>query len=189
MQKKPGLVKLKSIFEVVETVPDPTAFRLPVVQSGARVVFSVDGRPVSAHDGEMLAAALMAAGVMIVFTVICRLLAAPMVGFFSSDTQVVAVGAEYLRIVCWTFAGSGIIYVGSSMFQALGHTMPALVASFCRIALVAVPAFIMSGMPGFQLRWIWYLSIAALIVQLTLNLLLLQREMRVRLAFAPVERT
>jgi Na+-driven multidrug efflux pump len=126
---------------------------------------------------------------MIVFTVICRLLAAPMVGFFSSDTQVVAVGAEYLRIVCWTFAGSGIIYVGSSMFQALGHTMPALVASFCRIALVAVPAFIMSGMPGFQLRWIWYLSIAALIVQLTLNLLLLQREMRVRLAFAPVERT
>jgi len=44
-------------------------------------------------------------------------------------------------------------------------------------------------MPGFQLRWIWYLSIAALIVQLTLNLLLLQREMRVRLAFAPVERT
>jgi D-hydroxyproline dehydrogenase subunit gamma len=64
VQKKPGLVKLKSIFEVVETVPDPTAFRLPVVQSGARVVFSVDGRPVSAHDGEMLAAALMAAGIV-----------------------------------------------------------------------------------------------------------------------------
>ena len=128
---------------------------------------------------------------MIVFTVICRFLAAPMVGFFSSDAQVVAVGAEYLRIVCWTFAGSGIIFVGSSMFQALGHTMPALIASFCRIVLVAVPAFAMSAMAGFQLRWIWYLSIVTLIVQVILNLLLLRREMRIRLAFAPVvpERT
>ena len=166
---------------------------MPVVALGFAVA-PVAGQNFGARKADRVrltfrAAALMAAGVMIVFTVICRLLAAPMVGFFSSDTQVVAVGAEYLRIVCWTFAGSGIIYVGSSMFQALGHTMPALVASFCRIALVAVPAFIMSGMPGFQLRWIWYLSIAALIVQLTLNLLLLQREMRVRLAFAPVERT
>jgi hypothetical protein len=43
----------------------------------------------------------------------------------------------------------------------------------------------MSRMPGFQLHWIWYLSVAALIIQLALNLLLLQREMRLRLAFAP----
>ena len=64
MQKKPSLVKLKSIFGVVETVPDPTAFRLPVVQSGPRVTFSIDGRVVSAYDGEMLATALMAAGIV-----------------------------------------------------------------------------------------------------------------------------
>ena len=71
------------------------------------------------------------------------------------------------------------------MFQALGHTLPALVASFCRIVLVAIPAFILSRMPGFHLNWIWYLSIAALIVQLVINLLLLKRELRLRLQFAP----
>jgi Na+-driven multidrug efflux pump len=106
-----------------------------------------------------------------------------MVGFFSSDPQVVAVGAEYLRIVSWTFAASGIIFVGSSMFQALGHTVPALLASFSRIVLVAIPAFILQRAPGFQLNWIWYLSVGALIVQLALMLFLLDREMRRRLVF------
>ena len=125
----------------------------------------------------------MAAGVMIVFTVVCRIFAAALIAFFSSDPQVVAVGAEYLRIVSWTFAASGVIFVGSSMFQALGHTLPALIASFSRLVLVAVPAFILSSAPGFRLNWIWYLSVGALIVQLAVMLLLLQREMRVRLAF------
>ena len=45
-------------------MPDSTAFRLPIVQSRPRVVFSVDGRHVGAHAGEMLAAALMAAGIV-----------------------------------------------------------------------------------------------------------------------------
>jgi Na+-driven multidrug efflux pump len=127
----------------------------------------------------------MAAAVMIAFTLICQAFAAPMVAFFSGDPQVVAVGNEYLSIVSWTFAASGIIYVGSSMFQALGHTLPALLASFSRIVLVTVPAFILSRTPGFQLNWIWYLSVGALIVQLAVNLLLLRREMRRRLAFPP----
>jgi hypothetical protein len=39
-------------------------------------------------------------------------------------------------------------------------------------------------MPGFQLHWIWYLSVFALLVQLAVTLLLLQREMGRRLAFA-----
>jgi hypothetical protein len=35
--------------------------------------------------------------------------------------------------------------------------------------------------PGFALRWIWYISAAAVLVQLLLNLLLLKREFRLRL--------
>jgi len=162
---------------------------MPVVALGFAVA-PVAGQNFGARKADRVrstfrTAASMAAGVMIAFTVFCRLLGGSLVSVFSSDPQVVAVGAEYLRIVSWTFAASGIIFVGSSMFQALGHTMPALIASFCRILLVAIPAFVMSRMPGFQLHWIWYLSVAAIIIQLALNLLLLQREMRLRLAFAP----
>jgi putative MATE family efflux protein len=161
---------------------------MPVVALGFAVA-PVAGQNFGARKPDRVRAtfrssALMAAGLMIVFTVICQIAGASMVRFFSNDPQVVAVGAEYLRIVSWTFAASGIIFVGSSTFQALGHTLPALIASFCRIILVAVPALMLSRMPGFQLRWIWYLSVVALIVQLGINLLLLRREMRIRLNFA-----
>lgn len=160
---------------------------MPVVALGFAVA-PVAGQNVGARKPDRVrstfrSAALMAAGVMIAFTLICRMFAASMVGLFSSDPQVMAVGAEYLRIVSWTFAASGIIFVGSSMFQALGHTLPALLASFSRIVLVAIPAFILSRTPGFQLHWIWYLSVGALIVQLVLMLFLLDREMRRRLGF------
>jgi MATE family, multidrug efflux pump len=130
------------------------------------------------------AAALMAIGVMVLLTVICQLEAAVLIRVFSRDPQVIDVGAEYLRIVSWTFPASGVVFVGGSMFQALGHTLPALVASLARIVLVGIPAFILAHMPGFQLHWIWYLSVGALIVQLAVNQLLLFREFRRRLSFA-----
>jgi putative MATE family efflux protein len=163
---------------------------MPVVALGFAVA-PVAGQNFGAGRAERVLSAFrsavaMAAGVMLLLTIICRLAGAQMVGVFSSDPQVIAVGAEYLRIVSWTFAASGVIYVGSSMFQALGHTLPALVASFSRIALVAIPAFVLSRLPGFQLHWIWYLSVGAVLVQLALNLLLLRREFRRRLRFEPV---
>ena len=120
--------------------------------------------------------AAMAAGVMLAFMLIVLATAGPLVHVFSGDSQVIAVGSEYLRIVSWTFVMSGIVYVSSSMFQAMGNTVPALMASFTRIALVAIPAFVLARMAGFELRWIWYLSVAAGTVQIAINLTLLRRE-------------
>lgn len=131
-------------------------------------------------------AALMAAGAMVLWTIACLTARAAMVGVFSSDPEVIAVGAEYLRIVSWTFVASGVIFVASSMFQAVGNTLPALMASLVRIVVVAIPAFLLSRLPGFELHWIWYLSVAAVMLQLVINLLLLRREFRRRLSFAPV---
>ena len=163
---------------------------MPVVALGFAVA-PVAGQNFGARRAERVrstfrSAVFMAAGVMVLLTIACRLAGASMVRVFSSDPQVIAVGAEYLRIVSWTFAASGVIYVGSSMFQALGHTLPALLASFARIVIVAIPAFLLSRFPGFQLEWVWYLSVASVLVQLALNLLLLRREFRRRLTFAPV---
>jgi putative MATE family efflux protein len=128
-------------------------------------------------------ASLFAAGVMLAFTVACNLVPEPMIRFFSSDPQVIAVGAEYLVIVSWSLVASGIIFVNGSMFQAMGNTIPPLVASFLRILVVAIPALLLARTAGFQLRWVWYLSVAAAILQLLLNLLLLRREFRTRLQF------
>jgi putative MATE family efflux protein len=132
------------------------------------------------------AAALIATAGMMLFAALCHIAPAAMIRVFSSDPQVVEVGAEYLRIVSWNFVASGIVFVASSIFQAMGNTIPSLVASFVRILFVAVPAVILSRLPGFELRWIWYISVAAVTVQLVMQLLLLKREFRRRLVFDPM---
>jgi putative MATE family efflux protein len=128
-------------------------------------------------------AAVLAGGGMLLLAVAVWLGGDVMVRAFSNDPEVVAVGVEYLNIVAFNFVASGIIFVSSSMFQAMGNTMPSLITSVARIVIIAVPVVILAQMPGFTLRSIWYISAAAVAVQLALNLLLLRREFRVRLTF------
>jgi len=131
-------------------------------------------------------AALMASGVMVLFIVVCNLVPAALVGVFTNDPAVMIVGVEYLRIISSNYVASGMIFVASSMFQAMGNTMPSLFASAARIVLVLVPALVLARMPGFQLRWIWYLSAGAVWIQLALSMLLLRREFGRRLGFEPI---
>ena len=123
---------------------------------------------------------------MLALTLVAQLFAPTMVGVFSPDPRVVAVGAQYLRIICWSFVFSGVLFVNSSMFQAMGNTLPSLATSGIRLVAVSLPAVLLSRLPGFELRWIWWLSVASVTLQLALSLWLLQREFRKRLAFAPV---
>ncbi len=125
--------------------------------------------------------AWMAAGAMAALAVVCLLVPAPMVRFFSTDPAVIRVGEEYLRILAWSFIGSGVTFVVSSTFQAIGNSVPPLLTSFARLALFAIPAFLLAGVAGFELRWIWYLSTASILVQVVLNLVLLAREFRRKL--------
>jgi Na+-driven multidrug efflux pump len=127
---------------------------------------------------------MMAAGYMFLAAIICNIAPAALVAVFSPDRDVIATGDEYLRIISWNFIASGLIFVASSMFQALGNTVPSLLASFSRIAVIAIPAVWLAQFPGFQLRWIWYLSVAAILLQLTVILLLLKREFRVKFGAA-----
>src|SRR5437868_4010040 len=60
-------------------------------------------------------AALLAAGVMLAFALLCNIAPAALVGVFSRDPAAIAVGVEYLRIVSWNFVASGIVFVASSM--------------------------------------------------------------------------
>ena len=128
-------------------------------------------------------AAMLACAAMLVFGIICQLVPEAMVRVFSKDPAVLAVGREYLKIISWNFLASGLIFVSSSMFQAMGNTIPSLVASVTRVALVAIPAIALSRLPGFQLHWIWYLSVSTVWVQLGLSLWLLRREFARRLDF------
>jgi putative MATE family efflux protein len=126
-------------------------------------------------------AATLAVSVMAVMSLLCSLAPQPLIRFFSSDPAVVAVGAEYLRIVAWSLVASGLVYVNGSMFQAMGNTLPPLFASFTRSFVALVPAVLLARVAGFELRWLWWLSVSATLLQLMINLLLLRREFRIRL--------
>jgi putative MATE family efflux protein len=162
---------------------------MPVVALGFSVA-PVAGQNFGARQAQRVKdtfkdGALMAGTVMLLWAVVCHLFPAALVGVFSKDPAVIAVGEEYLRIVSWTFVPSGLLFVASSMFQAMGNTVPSLFTSAVRITLVTIPVVILSRHPGFQLHWIWYLSVASVFVQLTLAMLLLRREFRRRLRFEP----
>jgi MATE family, multidrug efflux pump len=117
---------------------------------------------------------------------LCNIAPAALVAIFSSDPSVIAIGAEYLRIISWSYVASGLIFVASSTFQAMGNTIPSLLTSVVRISLSAIPAVILSRLPGFELHWIWYLSLGSVYVALAVSMLLLRREFGRRLSFEAV---
>ena len=162
---------------------------MPVVALGFSVA-PVAGQNFGAHLAERVKrtfkdGALMAAGMMFLLAVLCKVWPTQMVSVFSNDPQVIEHGAEYLRIVSWNFIPSGLIFVASSMFQAMGNTMPSLISSATRITLIAIPLAYLARQPGFQMEWIWYLSVATVIVQMALSLWLLRREFAIRLTEVP----
>jgi putative MATE family efflux protein len=160
---------------------------MPVVALGFSVA-PVAGQNFGARKADRVKrtfkdAAWMAAGVMLLFAVACNIAPASLVRVFAKDPAVIQVGAEYLRIISWNFVASGLIFVASSMFQAMGNTIPSLVTSAVRILLISIPAIALSRTPGFQLNWIWYISVASVFIQLALSMLLLRREFDRRLSF------
>jgi len=160
---------------------------MPVVALGFSVS-PVAGQNFGARLGERVKAtfkdgARLAVAWQIFFMVLVQFAAAGMVRVFSKDPAVVAVGDEYLRVISWSFIASGLIFVSSSMFQAMGNTLPSLIASGARMVVLTIPVFLLARLSSFQLHWVWYLSLATAYFQLGLVLLLLRREFARRLDF------
>ncbi len=165
------------------------ALFMPVVALGFAVA-PVAGQNFGARQAQRVkavfrTASMIAATAMFIAAVACNIAPRLLIRIFSTDPGVIAVGEQYLRIISWNFVASGVIFVTSSMFQAMGNTIPSLVASFSRIGIIAIPVLLLSRLPGFELRWIWYLSVVAILAQLAIILLLLRREFRLRLDTMP----
>ena len=150
----------------------------------------VAGQNYGARQGDRVrqsfySAAAMSAAIMATLTLLCHVAPASMIRFFNPDPAVVAFGSEYLRIVSWNFVATGIVFVSSSVFQGMGNTLPALASSSLRLVLFALPAYALSREPGFQMRYVWYLSLLSVALQMCVNVGLLHREFGRKLSFAP----
>ena len=160
---------------------------MPIVALGFAVA-PVAGQNFGARLGDRVretftVAATLAVGGMLVLVGLCHVAPAALIRVFSTDPAVVAVGEEYLRIVSWNFVASGLVFVASSMFQAMGNTVPSLATSLVRVVVVAIPVFLLAGRADFALHWVWYLTVLSVTLQMVVSLSLLRREFRRRLAF------
>jgi Na+-driven multidrug efflux pump len=128
-------------------------------------------------------------GIMLLLTLFCQWRPDVLVAFFAEDPAVVAAGADFLRIISWNFVATGIVFTCSGMFQAIGNTLPALLASATRIVTFAIPAVWLSSQPWFELRHLWYTSVATVLLQASASWWMLSVELRRKLsddtAYAP----
>jgi Na+-driven multidrug efflux pump len=71
------------------------------------------------------------------------------------------------------------------MFQGLGNTWPTILSSGIRMIAFVVPALWLAAQPGFELKHLWYASVASMALQAVVSLALLRREFGRRLVAAP----
>ncbi len=159
---------------------------LPIVALGFAVA-PVAGQNFGAKKGERVravfkTAASIAAVTMLTLGVGIYLAAPLLVRLFSSDPEVIHVGVDYLHVVTINFVASGITFVSASMFQGMGNTLPSLATSALRMVVSIVPAIVLSHRPEVALTWSWWLTVVSTTLQMALNLVLLQREFRLKLA-------
>jgi len=126
-------------------------------------------------------AVLAGSSIMVILTVLCQVRPEWLIGGFTDDAVVIALGGDFLRIISVNFLAMGIIFTCSSMFQALGNTLPALLSSGSRLLTFALPTIWLSSRPGFELAHVWYLSVAATTLQAITSWWLLRQELRHRL--------
>jgi len=126
-------------------------------------------------------AAKMCTGLMLVLMLLMQWRPDALVRIFTTEPEVVDIGSQFLHIISWNFVLSGIIFSCSSMFQALGNTLPSLYSSATRLITYSVPLIWVSTQPWFQLKHVWFLSVATVILQTIVSFALLQRQLRARL--------
>jgi putative MATE family efflux protein len=163
------------------------AWFLPIVALGIAVA-PVAGQNVGARQAQRVrdtfkSAAMLATIYMVLAAAVSIWASVPLISAFSNDPAVIAVGDEYIQIVAWNFVASGIVFVASSMFQALGNTVPPLMTSFARLVVTAVPVVLLSQLASFELWWVWYISVAAQWLHMAANIGILRREFARRLDF------
>lgn len=127
-------------------------------------------------------AAKMGVVLMFALTAFCQWHPEWLIAGFTDDPAVIAVADQFLRMISWNFAASGIIFTCSGIFQGLGYTWPALGSSSSRLVTFMLPSIWLSAQPWLELHHVWYTSVTSVWLQAALSVFLLMRVMKAKLA-------
>jgi putative MATE family efflux protein len=128
---------------------------------------------------------LLSSIVMAVTTVAMQWRPELFVELFTSEVEVIEVGAVFLQLISLNFIAQGIVFTCSGVFQGLGNTRPALMSSVIRLSVFIPIAVYLKFQPGFAIEQVWYVSILSVTIQGIVSYLLVRRELTRKLAGLP----
>ncbi|MFO1340931.1 MAG: MATE family efflux transporter [Burkholderiaceae bacterium] len=120
--------------------------------------------------------------VMLLLALLCHVAPEAMIGAFTDDPAVAAVGVEFLTILSTNFVAMGFVFACSGLFQGMGNTWPGMASTATRLVTFIGPALWLAQRPGFALRQLWFLSVATVLLQAVVSGLLARWQLRRRLA-------
>jgi len=130
---------------------------------------------------------LLSSIVMLTTTVLMQWRSDLLVQFFTTEEEVILVGARFLQLISLNFIAQGIVFTCSGVFQGLGNTRPAMFSSLVRIIVFVPSAIFLKSLAGFSIEQVWYVSILSVTIQAIVSYLLVQREFRLKLVQPDVD--
>jgi putative MATE family efflux protein len=124
---------------------------------------------------------LLSSIVMAFTTVLLQWRPELLVELFTSEAEVIEVGAVFLQLISLNFIAQGIVFTCSGVFQGLGNTRPALLSSVIRLSVFIPFAVYLKYQPGFAIEQVWYVSIVSVTIQGIVSYLLVRRELSKKL--------
>ena len=116
-------------------------------------------------------------GSMVLLCLVAQAIPATLVGAFSRDPAVLAAGVSFLRVISLNLLATGVAFSCFGVLSGLGNTIPTLISSTTRIALIVAGTLLLVKLGTFQVTWLWWLSVSATVVQMSMNLWFLRREL------------
>ena len=97
-------------------------------------------------------------GFCVVSSLLVCLFAAPLMGLFvdPSETEIVAVGVEYLRIEGMCYCGIGILFLLYGLFRGLGRPGVSVVLTVVSLGTRVALAYLLAPIPAIGLKGIWW---------------------------------
>lgn len=112
---------------------------------------------------------------------------AALIGVFTQDADVLAAGTQFLRVIALNLLATGVAFACFGLLSGLGNTVPTLISSATRIGLIVSGALALTRVGHFAVILLWWLSVSATVVQMSLNLWFARRELRRRFPMAAAD--
>lgn len=121
---------------------------------------------------------------MIPLCLLAQLAPTALISGFSHDPDVLVAGTRFLRVLSLNLLATSVAFSCFGVLSGLGNTVPTLISSATRITLIVASALLLERSGRFEVVWLWWLSVSATVVQMTMNLVFLRRELRLKLGAA-----